>query len=227
MTDPVLSMPFAGLFPMREAFGENPAIYRLLGVAGHEGICWRLPHATPILATDTGTVSQTFDNPGLPVDKYPYGLYVRIAHAWGESVYANLERIDVTLNQVVTVGQQIGLSGMTGNAAEPQLHFGIRLAGYDPEDGFKGYSNPHRYLTPLSSASTLNSIDDHPSGPVICRVDTAGFPLFATCQYDPVTNYWVEIASGSILYPTGWIPIPLDVPATTETARYTLGGPLA
>ena len=63
----------------------------------------------------------------------PYGLAVAIRHDFGYqgqtlyTVYAHLDRIDVWLGQHVSMGDQLGIVGMTGHASGPHLHFEVRL----------------------------------------------------------------------------------------------------
>jgi len=227
MIEPRLVFPFSGDYYMSEAYGENPSYYKLKwNLAGHEGINWDLPENTPVLAADAGNVSRIVSVSNLPPEQYPYGVYVFVAHAWGESVYAHLGSVSVNMNQAVSAGDQLGLSGRTGSTTKPTLHFGIRFTGYNPDDGFRGYANPHRFLpTKIVVAPTipaLHGADEHPKNPVLCRTDVAGIPLFSVAIYSEDTGYWVEVASGSILYPVGWIeipgqpqPPPADQPATT------------
>ncbi|MER0245693.1 transglycosylase family protein [Streptomyces sp. HSW2009] len=61
-----------------------------------------------------------------------YGNQVVIRHADGHySQYAHLSQLTVSAGQSVSGGQQIGLSGSTGNSSGPHLHFEIRTgAGY-------------------------------------------------------------------------------------------------
>ncbi|MER5971987.1 transglycosylase family protein [Streptomyces sp. NPDC002055] len=56
-----------------------------------------------------------------------YGNQVVIRHADGKfSQYAHLSSLSVSAGQSVTGGQQIGLSGSTGNSSGPHLHFEVR-----------------------------------------------------------------------------------------------------
>lgn len=56
-----------------------------------------------------------------------YGNEVVIQHTDGMySQYAHLTSLEVSAGQTVTGGQQIGLSGSTGNSTGPHLHFEVR-----------------------------------------------------------------------------------------------------
>lgn len=56
-----------------------------------------------------------------------YGNEVVIKHTDGKySQYAHLSSLSVSSGQTVSGGQQIGLSGSTGNSTGPHLHFEIR-----------------------------------------------------------------------------------------------------
>ncbi|MEV6329445.1 LysM peptidoglycan-binding domain-containing M23 family metallopeptidase [Streptomyces sp. NPDC051909] len=62
-----------------------------------------------------------------------YGNQVVIQHADGTfSQYAHLSSLSVSAGQTVSGGQQIGLSGATGNVTGPHLHFEMRTG---PEYG--------------------------------------------------------------------------------------------
>lgn len=89
----------------------------------HAGIDFAVATGTPVRAAGAGSV--VFAGPG-----GNYGLLVEIAHS-GElsSYYAHLSRVDVTYGQKVQVGTQIGLSGESGRANGPNLHFELRLRG--------------------------------------------------------------------------------------------------
>jgi murein DD-endopeptidase MepM/ murein hydrolase activator NlpD len=59
-----------------------------------------------------------------------YGLNVIVRHDQGfETRYAHLSQINVKLGQFVETGQILGVSGATGRATGPHLHFEIMLNG--------------------------------------------------------------------------------------------------
>lgn len=63
-----------------------------------------------------------------------YGLYVIIQHANGySSLYSHLSKVGVSEGQLVHQGDQVGLTGNTGNSTGPHIHFAIYLNG-DPLD---------------------------------------------------------------------------------------------
>jgi murein DD-endopeptidase MepM/ murein hydrolase activator NlpD len=93
----------------------------------HEGVDIRVPVGTPIAAMKAGTVAFA----GTLGD---YGLVVILDHGGHtRSLYGHLSRIDVQPGERVEGGQRIGLSGQSGNASGPHLHFEILRRGR-PED---------------------------------------------------------------------------------------------
>ena len=133
-------LPFEGEFRLTQAFGENPYIYRRLGLPGHNGLDWGMPVGQEIMAVDKGIVIRVQERPE------GFGKHVKIQHYWGQSLYAHLSEFKVVLNQPVKQGEVIGLSGNTGFSTGPHLHFGMRIKPYDRGDGWYGYTNPQRYL---------------------------------------------------------------------------------
>ena len=97
--------------------------------APHSGLDVAIGRGTPVKATARGTV--------LAVDDYFFnGKTVFVDHGNGLiSMVCHLDRIDVQAGDPVTQGQRVGLSGMTGRASGPHLHWSMVLNGVmvDPE----------------------------------------------------------------------------------------------
>ncbi|MEV4439818.1 M23 family metallopeptidase [Streptomyces sp. NPDC049577] len=112
---------------------------------GKDGAMWSHKHSgqdlvvntgTSVKATHAGTVVKAGPNGG--GDGPAYGNAVVIKHSDGTySQYAHLSQVKVSVGQQVGTGQQIALSGSTGNSSGPHLHFEIRTtpdygSGIDP-----------------------------------------------------------------------------------------------
>lgn len=104
-------------------FGER-------GASFHEGVDLAAAVGTPVLATEQGKV--VFAGSKIR----GYGLMVILKHPQTGllSVYAHLSRFAVKTGQNVKRGQKIALSGKSGRATGPHLHFEIRrgVVSYDP-----------------------------------------------------------------------------------------------
>ncbi|MFF5189203.1 peptidoglycan DD-metalloendopeptidase family protein [Streptomyces sp. NPDC000345] len=86
----------------------------------HTGVDFVVPTGTSLKAVGAGTVVSAgwggaYGNQ--VVIKLDDGYYAQ---------YAHLSQLSVSAGQTVTAGQQIGLSGATGNVTGPHLHFEIR-----------------------------------------------------------------------------------------------------
>ncbi len=90
----------------------------------HRGVDIVVPTGTPVYAMSSGTVSFA----GTMTD---FGLVVLLDHRDGIStLYAHLSEILVVEGQAVTRDESLGLSGASGNATGPHLHFEIRGRGH-------------------------------------------------------------------------------------------------
>ncbi len=99
----------------------------------HSGTDFGVPIGTPVRAAATGRVA--FAGP-----LTTRGNSVIIDH--GASVftaYHHLSRIEVTEGQMVTQGQIIGASGMTGLATGPHLHWELIVAGVNVDPVYWTY----------------------------------------------------------------------------------------
>ncbi|MEU9763128.1 LysM peptidoglycan-binding domain-containing M23 family metallopeptidase [Streptomyces sp. NPDC047985] len=104
--------------------GNHTTAYRASGSnwssGSHSGIDFPVFTGTSVKAITSGTVV-TAGWGGA------YGNQVVIKHADGRySQYGHLSSISVSAGQSVSPGQQIGLSGSTGNSTGPHLHFEVR-----------------------------------------------------------------------------------------------------
>ncbi|MEU2116284.1 LysM peptidoglycan-binding domain-containing M23 family metallopeptidase [Streptomyces sp. NPDC016459] len=104
----------------------------------HTGVDFIASSGTTVRAVGAGTVVSAGWSGA-------YGNEVVIQHADGSySQYAHLSSLSVSSGQSVSGGQQIGLSGSTGNSTGPHLHFEIRTSpSYGSDIDPLGYLRQH------------------------------------------------------------------------------------
>jgi murein DD-endopeptidase MepM/ murein hydrolase activator NlpD len=109
-------------FGLRRYFNDEPR-------APHAGLDVAVARGTPVKASAPGTV--------LAADDYFFnGKTIFIDHGNGLiTMYCHLDKFKVQADQTVSKGQLIGLSGKTGRATGPHLHWSVVLNGVmvDPE----------------------------------------------------------------------------------------------
>jgi len=112
----------SGHFGLRRIFNGEPR-------SPHAGLDMAVAQGTPVKASAQGRV--------LAVDDYFFnGKTIFVDHGNGLiTMYCHLDRFDVKAGETVGKGQQIGLSGKTGRATGPHLHWSVILNGamVDPE----------------------------------------------------------------------------------------------
>jgi murein DD-endopeptidase MepM/ murein hydrolase activator NlpD len=114
---------------------QQPAAASVSGVFGsarvfngekrsqHQGLDFRVPSGTPIHAANAGKII-------LARNLYFEGNCVVIDHGQGlMTLYLHLSEFKVKEGDQVEKGQLIGLSGGTGRATAPHLHFAVRWQG--------------------------------------------------------------------------------------------------
>ncbi len=90
----------------------------------HRGVDIVVPTGTPVYAMSSGEVRFA----GTMTD---FGLVVWVDHEDAIlTIYAHLSEIHVVEDQAVTKDEALGLSGESGNATGPHLHFEIRGRGH-------------------------------------------------------------------------------------------------
>ncbi len=129
---------------------------------GHNGVDFRAVQGTPVFAASNGTV-ETVGDTDLACRRASYGKWILIRHGNNLStLYAHLAGISVRSGQEVSRGGPIGLSGASGYATGPHLHFTVfasqavriekirsRTCGTImtvPISPINGYLNPLDYL---------------------------------------------------------------------------------
>ncbi|NLE39750.1 MAG: peptidoglycan DD-metalloendopeptidase family protein [Pirellulaceae bacterium] len=138
---------------------------------GHGGVDYvlanfaQMDQGVPVLAAAAGTViaveESRFDRNYLDhiVDTEPN--YVIVDHGdglWTNYVHLRKDSVDVSVGQVVSAGQQIGLVGSSGYSYDPHLHFEATRNG----NVISTYADPGYWWTePLAYAGDMPGSLDH------------------------------------------------------------------
>ncbi len=117
-----LANPVKSNYRLSSGFG-----YRIHPITGrrklHSGQDMAGPVGTPIYAPGDGKVIHASRVSG-------YGNMIKIQHANGiETLYGHLSRIQVNVGDHVSLGQQIGKMGSTGQSTGSHLHYEIKVNG--------------------------------------------------------------------------------------------------
>ncbi|WP_284550814.1 NlpC/P60 family protein [Aestuariimicrobium sp. T2.26MG-19.2B] len=102
----------------------------------HTGTDWPVPTGTPVVSMGPGVVAEV-NHPGGSSHGAAWGNQVVVyhglmatdhgqRHVW--TTYNHLSATTVTVGQQVAAGQQVGLSGATGNVSGPHLHAEVHLS---------------------------------------------------------------------------------------------------
>jgi len=133
----VASLSVGGADPGFDAgYAQTPGGHDYLYYDGHDGYDYGLNYE-PVAAAAPGTVILAgWEVPSC--HSCLSGLTIEIAHGNGLlTYYGHLSEIDVVRGQRVKRGQVIAISGMTGSATGPHLHFGVYyLSGAGPIDPY-------------------------------------------------------------------------------------------
>lgn len=101
--------------------GKVVSGYGSSGGSRNDGIDISVPSGTPVKAAENGVVIYAGD--GLK----EFGNTVLVRHDNGlVTVYGHASELKVQRGQKVKRGDEIAVSGMSGNAKSPKLHFEVR-----------------------------------------------------------------------------------------------------
>ena len=142
------AMPFG---PGRYVVMQGPrgTFSHFAGTGSENAVDWDVPEGTIVCAAREGRVvgvRQDSDKGGADRSFRPYANYIIIKHADGtfaEYLHLQKDGAMVQVGDQVTVGQPIGLSGQTGFASKPHLHFAV----FQAIDGKRKLSLPFRLKT--------------------------------------------------------------------------------
>ena len=124
-----------------DGFAQTPGGRDYLYYSGHDGYDYGL-YYEPVAAAADGTVMLAgWAVPGC--ESCLSGLTVEINHGNGLlTYYGHFSTLSVSKGQQVRRGQVLGISGMTGTATGPHLHFGVYYVnGKGPVDPY-GWTGP-------------------------------------------------------------------------------------
>lgn len=172
----------------------------------HHGVEFNVPYNTEILAAAAGTVRVAGSDSEDTYGPHPdfYGNLVVIEHDYqvgGRSLftlYGHLNEVSVSVGQQVAAQEVLGLSGATGVADGPHMHFEVRLGA----NTYESTRNPLLWLFPFPQNGTVAGRVVWPDGSLAAgapvslnRIDGSS-PYYATTTYggDSVNGdeYWQE-----------------------------------
>jgi murein DD-endopeptidase MepM/ murein hydrolase activator NlpD len=103
----------------------NSCVLGVTCYSGHNGIDYSTT-TNPILAAAAGKVVYRYYNTDPSVGNVDSGLIIDHGNGYRTS-YWHMDPIQVSLNDTIAQGQQIGLSGNIGKSSGAHLHFSLRL----------------------------------------------------------------------------------------------------
>lgn len=131
---------------VRSSFGARSDPFSGEG-AFHTGIDLQASVGSPVHATADGVVEKAgWSN--------SYGKLIIVNHGNGlETYYAHLSQMRVVPGEEVRRGEVVALSGETGHATGPHVHYEVRLRGTP--------MNPYRYLVKATSVARVVAEKSH------------------------------------------------------------------
>lgn len=133
-----LRWPLQGPITVTSPFGSRRIYNRGEAAWTHKGLDLRAAYGTPVYSAAQGVV--LLARKRLAVT----GGTILIGHGYGvTTAYYHLSRVDVKPGQRIGPGQQLGLSGQSGVAAGPHLHWQVALRGR-PVDPRQWLDDPAR-----------------------------------------------------------------------------------
>ncbi len=167
----------------------------------HHGVEFNVGHNTEVLSAASGTVlfAGSDDQTRFGQTTNFYGNVIIIQHdsAWNGqavyTVYGHLNQVFVSEGQTVDAREPIGLSGATGVADGPHLHFEVRVGS----PTYESTRNPLLWLYPFKGRGTVAGRVEWGNGAVAEETPVMLHRIDApTAQYYQTTTYAGSTVNG-------------------------------
>ncbi|MGB1252273.1 MAG: peptidoglycan DD-metalloendopeptidase family protein [Candidatus Promineifilaceae bacterium] len=170
----------------------------------HHGVEFQVPSGTGVYAAATGTVVVAGDDVATAFGERSnfYGNLVIIEHETtykGQPVftlYAHLSQVGVAVGQKVQARDLIALSGSSGIADGPHLHFEVRIGA----NRYSATRNPTLWLYPFDEHGTVVGRVTFPNGVAAEGAQVTATRIDAKSVYKGTTTYMGRGVNGD----NGW-----------------------
>jgi murein DD-endopeptidase MepM/ murein hydrolase activator NlpD len=162
----------------------------------HHGVEFNVPAGTAIFAAAGGVVIAAGDDLATPYGPHTnfYGNLVIIQHDFLYNnqalytLYAHLSEVQVSVGQVVAAAEQIALSGGSGVADGPHLHFEVRVG----QNSYQSTRNPLLWLNPFPGRGAVAGRVTFSDGRLAYETPVTLRRLDAPAPYNGTTTYAQE-----------------------------------
>lgn len=193
-----LTLPLSGSPTISSPYGSRAPIAGVTSATNHPGIDYAVPTGTPVLAAGDGTVIFAGVQSG-------FGNVVQIDNGGGiVTTYGHLSSFGVSPGQTVSDGQQIALSGATGDVTGPHLHFQVNVNGVAVD--------PTAYLTDSGSGDPAAGGDVSAFDPISADLASYGIDLptayadlQAVAAAPDLSSAWDIVSNDPVLMGAGFL----------------------
>lgn len=164
----------------------------------HTGIDLAMPEGTELFSPVQGMVEEVVNYGDVNIGK---GILIKTTE--GETmILGHLSEINVRPNQIINVGDFLGLSGSTGNSTGAHLHLGLK--GMDGS-----FINPNKFLFELKPMSLVESIPESQKGVITMileksqtdvKIDPSGDVVNMESDLATITNFFRDWRSDGLSY---------------------------
>lgn len=158
----------------------------------HTGVEFVVPEGTSVLAVGSGTVIVAGDDSavayGPQTNFYGNLVVIELDTNGGAPIfvlYGHLSEVNVLVGQYVLPGDTLGLSGATGVADGPHLHFEVRVG----QNEYNTTRNPLLWLVPLPQTGVVAGRVLGSGGELLYEAPVSLVRADASAPYTATTTY--------------------------------------